>query len=320
MSKVLYEICEFTKAKIPEIAELLETVWKSKENAITSDRWISWLENLEFDFPPMSISASINGSLIGWILYAKQSPTEIEINPWALGGHPITLAEYDSTFEISKLLLEKVTSFAKEQGIRKLEVLFNVDDQTSENYETFYQSINFTHLDSSNHLRKTIPTIDDKIDTLSNSFKTNKVSESNQEDLLACFLDVFADTNDPWMKEKSKDELSEYFKHQLIKGAFPNVDDASITITKGEKMIGFSIVKESHGEKNGNIWIIGVHPDYRRKKIGTGIFSYVTNTLRNLDFKTISLNVSSFNLPAYQLYLKLGFEISWTQLNYVWKT
>ncbi len=320
MSKVKFHIDDFPKTDIPKMAKFLESVWSTKENPITSERWISWLENLALDFPPFSITATIGDSLVGWVLLLKCSPTEIEINPWALGGHPIALADHDSSLELSKLLLEEAISLAKKEGFRKVEILYNEDKETKGKFEKFYQTNKFAHLDTTNHMRKSLESVDENIESLSDNFEITKVSLSNQEELLNCYIETFENSNDPWLKEKTRDELKEYFNNELIGGPFNNIDEASITVTKDGKIIGFSIVKQSHGEGNGNIWIIGVHPDFRRKKIGTGIFTHVTKALRKLDFKTMSLNVSSFNEPAHQLYLKVGFQARWTQLNYVWKT
>ncbi|MHA1309069.1 MAG: GNAT family N-acetyltransferase [Candidatus Heimdallarchaeota archaeon] len=319
MSKVKCKISNFTKDDIPKMAQFLEAVWLTKENAITLDRWTNWLENLDLDFPSFSITATIDNTLVGWILLVQHSPTEVQINPWALGGHPITLAAHDSSFKLSTILLEEAVSLTKKEGFRKIEILYHLDEKTSSVFEKFYQANNFTHLDSTNHMRKSLESVDEKYESISDNFKITKVSNSNHEDLLACFLTVFKNTNDPWMKEKTTGELTNYFHNKLVGGSFTIIDDASVTISKNEKIIGFSIVKQSHGEGNGNIWIIGVHPDFRRKKIGTGIFTYVTKALQNLDYKTMSLNVSSFNVPAYQLYLKVGFEIRWTQMNLVLK-
>ena len=320
VSKIDFKIRKFNKTEIPVVAKLLESAWEAKANPITSDRWINWLEKLDCDFPPFSISAIIKNKLVGWILLFKHSPTEVEINPWALGGHPITLLEYDSSFEISKLLLDEATSFTKKEGFRKVEILFHIDEKTIGDYEKLYQEKKFTLLDSTNHMRKLIPELNEETDTFSNNFEIKTVSTTDQEDLISCYIDTFIESNDPWLKEKTKDELREYFKNDLIGGPFNLIDEASLSISKEGKIIGFSFVKQSHGENNGNILLIGVHPDFRRKKIGTGIFTHITESLRNSGYKTMSLNVSSFNVPAYQLYLKLGFEKSWTQLNYVWKT
>ncbi|MHA1367874.1 MAG: GNAT family N-acetyltransferase [Candidatus Heimdallarchaeota archaeon] len=320
MSKVKFHINDFPKTDIPKMAKLLESVWSTKENPIASDRWINWLEKLDLDFPPFSITATIGDSLIGWVLLIKNSKTELEINPWALGGHPITLADHDSSLKLSKSLLEEAISLTKKEGFRKVEILYNEDKKTKGKFEKFYQTNKFAHLDTTNHMRKDVPSVDEKSESFTDNFEITKVTISNQEELLGCFLEVFNDTNDPWMKEKTNDELKEFFNNELLGGPFKLIDEASITVSKDGKIVGFSIVKDSHGEGNGNIWIIGVHPDFRRKKIGTGIFTHLTQALKNLDYKTISLNVSSFNVPAYQLYLKLGFEIRWTQLDYVWKT
>lgn len=319
MSTIECQVNTFTKTEIPRIAVLLETVWSTKENAVSSERWINWLGNLDLDFPAFSITATINDSLVGWLLLVKHSSTEMEINPWALGGHPITIAEHDSSFELSNLLLQEAISITKKEGIRKIEIMYNENKKTSSVFEKFYQANNFTHLDSSNHMRKNVPAVIEKSESISDNFEITQVDKTNQKELLNCFLEVFDNTNDPWMKEKTKDELQDYFYNELIGGPFETIDDASLTISKNDKIVGFSIVKKSHGDKNGHIWIIGVHPDFRRKKIGTGIFTLITKALKDLDYETISLNVSSFNQPAYQLYLKLGFEIRWTQLNYAWK-
>lgn len=63
-------------------------------------------------------------------------------------------------------------------------------------------------------------------------------------------------------------------------------------------------------EKNeiGHIISLAVHPNYRRRKIGYKLISSAIKFLKMLDIKTIKLEVRVSNIPAINLYEKIGFK------------
>lgn len=67
---------------------------------------------------------------------------------------------------------------------------------------------------------------------------------------------------------------------------------------------------------NGNIylWSFGLLPEYRGRKLGHAMLSELFSYISGI-YNTISLQVSSANLPAFRLYRKNGFEIT-SQVSY----
>ena len=59
----------------------------------------------------------------------------------------------------------------------------------------------------------------------------------------------------------------------------------------------------------------GVHPDYRGRGLGTAVVMAGLEYLKAKNVNTIELEVDSENVPARQLYLKLGF---WKTQNRLW--
>ena len=57
-----------------------------------------------------------------------------------------------------------------------------------------------------------------------------------------------------------------------------------------------------------NIATIDVHPDYRRRGIGTKLMELAEEHARAMNTKTLTLQVETTNTPAIRLYHRFGFE------------
>ncbi len=120
------------------------------------------------------------------------------------------------------------------------------------------------------------------------------------------------------MTDKTDEEMKDYFNTQIIKNHFPLIEDASVALLKNNQVIAFAFVHQSHGDKNGQLWIMGVRPNFRRQGFGKGMLNHIKTTLIKQGFVSTSLNVDISNTSAYNLYLSQGYVKDWTLVNFAW--
>ncbi|MHA1420004.1 MAG: hypothetical protein ACTSPO_13905, partial [Candidatus Heimdallarchaeaceae archaeon] len=73
-----------------ELSTFTFELWKNTrpEANVSSEGLEYWLKNLVYDEAPIVVKASIEEKLVGWLLLFVHDSKKLEINPWALGGHP----------------------------------------------------------------------------------------------------------------------------------------------------------------------------------------------------------------------------------------
>lgn len=83
-----------------------------------------------------------------------------------------------------------------------------------------------------------------------------------------------------------------------------------LLIMDGERIAGYDWTLHSSGAGGSIGWIsmTGVHPDYRGKGLGTVVVTAGLSYLKSKGVDTVELEVDSENVPARELYLKLGFK------------
>jgi len=137
-------------------------------------------------------------------------------------------------------------------------------------------------------------------------------------DLYTCFYDSFSESGDRNFLSETDEEREEYFEEHFDKED-EMIDDASIVLVDRTKFIGFTLVKPTHGEGNGHLWIMGVIPKYRGRQLGSKLLHHAIVTLRNSGYKTMSLVVDSDNEAALKLYEKYNFIKGWRRITHAWK-
>ncbi len=94
------------------------------------------------------------------------------------------------------------------------------------------------------------------------------------------------------------------------------IDESSIVLVEGTKFVGFTLVKPTHGEGNGHLWIMGVIPEYRKRQLGSKLLHHAIATLKNSGYKTMSLVVDSTNSAILEIPLILRNNIGPTSTKY----
>jgi len=78
-------------------------------------------------------------------------------------------------------------------------------------------------------------------------------------------------------------------------------------VTINNKIGGF-IIALIEGDV-GHILLLAVHPNFRRRGLGTALLKHTLSELKRRGVKKVYLEVGTSNIPAMNLYKKLGFRI-----------
>lgn len=70
--------------------------------------------------------------------------------------------------------------------------------------------------------------------------------------------------------------------------------------------VGYAIDQVT-GSRRPHIFLLYVHPEHRRKGIGTALMQFVENWAQQRGDRQISLQVFTTNTPAINLYQQLGY-------------
>ena len=88
-----------------------------------------------------------------------------------------------------------------------------------------------------------------------------------------------------------------------------------------DKAVGYcwtriTYAEAATGERKGQIFMLGVEPDYRGRGVGKGVLLAGLSYLKSRDLRVAELTVDSANKTACSLYRSVGFEISSSSLWY----
>ncbi len=309
-------INEWAEDLLQELSEFTINIWKEERPTLQVERLVNWFKNLELKYPPAAIIARVNEKIIGWVFFVQMTATEAEINPWAMSGHPIVLKEYESNLSIAENLVTKAIEYGKSKGLTRVELNF-MEHEDKEKID--YQALGMYVTERNSHMRQELTQKTTHTEHFEN-FDIIPINQLDSKKFFQCFIETFRASKDLWLSDKTDDEMFDYFHEVILADDFPLIEAASIGVLSNKQLIAFSIVRESHGEKNGQLWIMGVHFDFRRKGIARKIIHHVKSTLTKEGYKSASLNVNSKNIPATNLYLSEGYVKDWTQISYAWKS
>ncbi len=80
----------------------------------------------------------------------------------------------------------------------------------------------------------------------------------------------------------------------------------SLVAEEDGKIVGF-IIASIERDKTSQIITLDIHPNYRKRKLGTKLLSSVEDHLISRGIKNVYLQVEVNNTPAINLYKKFGF-------------
>ena len=85
--------------------------------------------------------------------------------------------------------------------------------------------------------------------------------------------------------------------------------DGIIFLCQGETVYGYcwTYVMGDASQRVGIIFMIGIHPDYRRRRLGKPLLTAGLEYLASIGVDHVELEVDGANTPATRLYFSLGF-------------
>lgn len=102
---------------------------------------------------------------------------------------------------------------------------------------------------------------------------------------------------------------------------YNNSDYHNIVVKFNGKIVGMATIvinRDIVGELHPflTVWNLGVHKDYRRRKIGTAMLDYIYNYAKNLRCDFIALIAETDNIIGQRFYESLGYirEVGYVKL------
>jgi ribosomal protein S18 acetylase RimI-like enzyme len=288
---------------------------------LTIERMENWLRRLEFEFAPMVIQAHSAGELLGWVLFFIHDEKRAEINPWALNGHPL-VSQGETRNEVAFKLVERAIIYAKRQGITRIELSFRREKaeptQAFRKHNELYQSLGMKLITETAVMRRALtePHFDDT--EIPSDYEVKALTETDEDELYNCYHKTFSTGQDRFFFNQTDAERRAYF-NQIFDRSEPLNKQTSLILLKDLHIIGFSLVRPTHGEGNCHIWMFGIDPNHRRKGLGKSLLRLIIKRSAHEGFRTMSLGCELGNLAACGLYRSHGFKEEFTKIEYSWK-
>ncbi|MFQ5979139.1 MAG: GNAT family N-acetyltransferase [Candidatus Heimdallarchaeota archaeon] len=309
--QIKIQLKQWDEVLLHDFAALTSAAWQATGfRDFSPARIETWLSDLKFDIPPVFVKAeSSSQGLIGWLLLFTHDSTTVEINPWGLGGHPIVHPNMSSE-EIAPLLLRQAIDFAKKEGFSRVDLNFPYDRSDNEQFKALYESYGMTLTDATLVLQCALPPLESSKTSFRQHFVIKPLSAINQEQLFKSWYEIFETGKVRHFLRRTESERAAFFK-RMFDFSEPVIEEASLALTSDgpeESIVGFSLVKSTHGDGNGHLWEFGINANYRRKGLGEAFLLLIMEKLAQQDFQSMSVGVDPENRPAYELYRKHGFK------------
>ena len=77
----------------------------------------------------------------------------------------------------------------------------------------------------------------------------------------------------------------------------------------GDKIIAFCLMEYDYEDDNVEVTLFCVRKEFKGHHLGKSLLSFCIKNCHEFGFNKLSLHVSTKNIPAFNLYKKVGFEI-----------
>ncbi len=109
-------------------------------------------------------------------------------------------------------------------------------------------------------------------------------------------------------------DFDNFWTYQILKEELKSKNSSYLVAKMNDKIVGFAGIKVILDE--ADIMNIVIKKNYRNQGIGTLLLENLIFLAKNLNLKSLSLEVSEKNSPAIHLYQKFGFESLGVRKNY----
>ena len=207
---------------------------------------------------------------------------------WGLWGDPNSL---------EKLVLLSICELRKKNVFKILTYSYNED------IHEFLLKLKFSHSNALEYQLKNY--IKPSSFTEIEGIEIKNVGEEYDEEIYNHWKRMWEDNNIKTFKDNSKEMTLNF-----IKNARKEYNYQSIGAFKDKELIGSVSLNQFYGvepiDQVGVIWAVYVHPEYRRRGIGTRLTEEIIDHFNNLGFNSIRLIYASEE--GKRIYLKKGFK------------
>lgn len=102
---------------------------------------------------------------------------------------------------------------------------------------------------------------------------------------------------------------------RYIENIYKNSHSALFIAEIDQRVVGYVIVQGSTPARLSHraYIVVGIHSDFRGRKIGTALFGHVDNWAKERGIHRLELTVMVNNIAGIALYKKMGFEVEGTK-------
>lgn len=254
--------------------------------------------------------------ILGWLGFERISENLGEISRW----HPFVLQETNRDV-VAQLLISKINSYARDNGVSRMEVGFGGLSETSvgtyNQRQSWYESEGWTKIEDNNFM--SVNPMDYAIEDpgMLEGFNLRPLLDVNNDIIFPCYHESFTTGQATWIYDMTKDQRRQEFEKffdrtQQINGP------ASFIVEKEGEILGFALVI-SRSDEEEHLESIGIHSSVRGRGLGKLMLSRIMEVLQNQNANRFTLGVDPVNIPAFKLYEKFGFELVSRTITYSWK-
>lgn len=297
------------------LANLTKSVFKLEGRGdYTLEQFESYLRNMNERFPQeVAFLAIKEGSIVGWIGVERKTESIGELGRW----FPFVIDIPDRN-EIAKLLISEVLSYAIENGMKRLEISFDISDENIDAYNercSWFGSLNWGLVEDTYYMNMDTS---EKIPEASipEGFHLQQLLEIDDDTLYKCHYAAFTNSEAREFHDFTEDEKRQHFD-KLYDRTQPINSKASVVLKHGDEITSMLLVVSREDEEH--IAIVAVHPDYRGQGLAKAVLTAGIQEVRKQGANLVSIGVDTVNKPAVQLYKKYGFNVRSRLAFHSWK-
>ncbi len=291
---------------VHELAQLTHTSLQSLgllRDDISIVEIIEDLQKSHFNDPYQAIIlARAEDQLLGWMGLRNGDSETVEMGPW----HPHVVPA-ENAEEIASKLIKRSIQNAREMEKSRLWINFDLSPWEMPIYEgrrSLFDSQDMKVMHEP-WLERNISETDFSTFNIPQDCKIRPLSEVDANKIFECWYRAFLTGKDRFFHQKNERQRNEAFWSCIE--SMDLVKDASLALIQNQRVVGFTMITP-WGEKKARLASMGVHPEFKGKKLGKLLLSMSIKITAQQGFSRMGLDVDIENLPAYWLYRSLGFK------------
>ncbi len=254
--------------------------------------------------------------ILGWLGLERVTESMGEISRW----HPFVVQETDRDI-VAQQLISKVISYARDNGMSRMEVGFGGLSETNigtyNKRQSWYESAEWNKLEDNSFMF--INPMDTLIEGagIPEGFNLRPLLDVDNNILFRCYHEAFTTGQATWIYDMTEEQRRQEFEKLFDRSQHIN-GHASLIVEKEGEIVGFALVI-SRSDEEEHLESIGVHSSVRGKGLGKLLLSSIIQILCDQNADRLTLGVDPVNIPAVKLYENFGFKLSSRTVTYSWK-